>query len=95
MFKKGLRVSELPPSRIIFTNNDRVYCVTNYYFKGLEVIAENYTLQDDGLTFTKLPNERMRPEDLPAKVKKIFNARSRSGVEYLIENGQLTRVKLE
>ena len=90
-----LSASELPPDNILFTNNDRVYCVTYHFFKGLEVKADHYTVQDNGVTFTRLPDQDLKSGDLPEKVKKIFDASVRVNVEYLVENGKLTRIKLE
>src|SRR3989338_2099126 len=55
-----LSASELPPDNILFTNNDRVYGVTYHFFKGLEVKADHYTVQHNGVNFTTLPDQDLR-----------------------------------
>jgi len=92
MFQTEVRVNELPFDEVRYDSLGRITEVITYRFKGTKVVATAY------FTFNShkpLDTDLESVKNLPEKVRKLFDAGVRVNVEYLVENGQLTRVKLE
>src|SRR3989344_7124280 len=107
MFKTEVRVNELPFDEVEYDFLGRILNVTTYSLKGLKVIGEVYRRDSQRSSnfynCNQKENGKLMPgmvtgiyrDDLPEKVRKLFDAGTKDTIAKMVRDGEFIRVRLE